>query len=514
ASDQIQAKREAEHVEGCLHDMEHGFSSLLSEALTMIEHGFAPCVITYKLRRGLNQPDEFKSKFSDGRFGWRSIELRAQESLERWEFDPETRKLVAMWQYDQYAPRAKSCRIPVERLINFRTESTKNNPEGRAFFRNCVVPYLRLKHTETMEAIGIDRELTGLPIMEVPLKILIANTTDAQAIAIRTSLEKQLSSLKRHEREYLLMPAKTLPDGQPSGYDFRLQQSPGAQKLDVVAIKNSFKTDIFQACLAQFLQLGQSASGGGSRALSSDQTDLFTLTMYSLLDSIRESLQLAIDRLCRLNLLEPDMYPQIEFGDVDTPDLAKIGAYLTALNNSGSLVPDEELRKHLYKIAGFPFQGEDAKVVPAEHLATAAMGDGKLPIGDGDSGAGEDEIELLNGAQLASLVQVVDAMAAGTLPKESAATILQATLGVNPGTVERILGPVAQKLLTDGPIAPQGQWGGRPGAPQGKPGQPQQGAPRVVQPHELGDPTTQGEGPGGIKLADQIVDETKKPEAE
>lgn len=509
AKDQISAKREAAFVDGCKDDMEHGFADLVSEALTMIEYGFAPCVITYKLRRGPRQPDMFKSKFEDGRFGWRSIELRAQESLYQWEFDRETRKLLAMWQFDQYAIGARPgiggpVRIPMERLVNFRTESTKNNPEGRSFFRNCVVPYLRLKHVETIEAIGVDRELTGLPVMEVPLKIMAADNRDAAALAIRQSIERQLGSLKRHEREYLLMPAEFLADKQPSGYKFRLERSPGANRLDVVAIKNSFKTDIFQACLAQFIQLGQNASGGGSRALSSDQTDLFSLIMYALLESIRSAMQTAIDRLCMLNCVEADRVPQLAFGDIETPNLAALGTYLTSLNNAGVLVPDEEMRKYLYGVAGIPFVGEVDKVVPAEQLVTEALGNGELSIGDGAGKGKEDEVELLNGAQLASLVQVVEAMAAGTLPRDSAATILTATLGIQPGTVERILDPVQEKLDTQGPMAPGSM------QPGGAPGQP--GAPgtvgTVVQPHQLGDPATRGDGHGGVKSADQLIEET------
>lgn len=513
AADQVQAKREAEFVDGCRTDMEHSWADLISEALTMLEHGFAPCVITYKLRRGPDQPDEFKSKFKDGRFGWRHISLRSQDTLWNWEFDRESRALLAMWQQDVYAGKG-AVRIPMQRIVNFRTESTKDNPEGRPFFRNCVVPYMRLKHAETMEAIGLDRELTGLPVMECPPAILMAGQKDTQLLALRAAVEKQLGSLKRHEREFLLMPAEIGPDGQPTGWKFRLERSPGQSRVDVVAIKQSYKTDIFQACLAQFLQLGQNGNGG-ARALSSDQTDLFSLALYSLLESIREAFQRqCIDRLCMLNGIEGDCIPQLEFGDIETPNLGQLGTYLTALHTIGVLVPDEELGKYLYTIAGLPWQSPDDKVVPADQLMTEALGEGELSIGDG-GGASTDEpdVELLNGAQLASLVQVVEAMASGTLPKDSAATILTATLGIEPGTVDNILAPVELKLQSMGPMMPgamtgqPGQSGAMPGAMPGQPGAPQGAPARVVQPNELGDPTTQGEGPNGVKLSDQLVDE-------
>lgn len=508
AADQVQARREAEHVDGCRDDMEHSWADMISEALTMLEYGFAPMVQTYKLRRGPNQPPEFASKFKDGRFGWRSIELRAQDSLDRWEFDPETRRLLAMWQYDLYAPRGRAVRIPIERLALFRTESTKNNPEGRSLFRNCVVPYLRLKHVETIEAIGVDRDLTGLPVMEVPLKILNARGNDSEALAIKRELERQLGSLKRHEREFLIMPTSELPDKTASGYKFSLLQSPGSGRIDVDKVKNSHKTDIFQACLAQFLQLGQNASGGGSRALSSDQTDLFSLTMYAILESIRETMQRqCIDRLCVLNCVEPDMIPQLAFGDIETPNLTQMGTYITALSNAGVLVPDEELSKRLYEIAGLPYKNPEDDVVPADQLIAEARGYGELSIGDGGGAqGGDDKVELLNGAQLASLVQVVEAMAAGTLPKDSAATILTATLGIEPGTVDNILAPVELKLQQMGPLQP-GAMTGQPGAMGGAmPGAPA----RVVAPHELGDPNTPGDRPDGTKSADQLIGEVMK----
>jgi hypothetical protein len=473
SKDERVAKMWAEHVDACREDMEHSWADLISEALSMIEYGFAPMEITYKLRRGRGQPPEFNSKYKDGRIGWRCIEMRSQDTLDRWEFNRETRRLIGMWQNDMFGGWRKRVFIPVERLVMFRTESTKNNPEGRSLFRNSVDAYLKLKHVQTVEMIGVERDLTGLPVMEVPLAILKANQSDPDALRIKYELEKQLGSLKRHEREFLIMPATEYgTQGQTvkTGYNFRLEKSPGARQLDVVAIKNSYKTDIFQSCLAQFLQLGQNGNGG-ARALSSDQTDLFSLTMYSLLESIREAFQRqAIDRLCMMNGVDEDDIPQLVFGDIDNPNLQAIGTYLTALNNTGMLVQNDELQKHLYNIAGLPYQ-QPIKIIDADDLMDMALHDDDLEgireAGkDAAGGADAGPVELLNGAQLTSLVAVVEAMAAGTLPKQSAAQILTSTLGIAPGVVEGILGPVEAKLNTQGPLAP----GASPGGPGGAPG--------------------------------------------
>lgn len=494
------AKEWAEYVEGCRGDMEHSWADLISEALSMIEYGFAPTEITYKLRRGRGQPPEFDSKYKDGRIGWRCIEARSQDTLWKWEFSKDTNRLCGMWQNDFWADgRRKIVFIPIERIVLFRTESTKNNPEGRSLFRNAVDSYLKLRHVQTVEMIGVERDLTGLPVMEVPLKILEAGSTDPIALGIRRELEKQLGSLKRHEREFLILPTELTIEGKPTGYKFRLQQSPGAGRIDVSKTKNDYKTDIFQSCLAQFLQLGQNGNGG-SRALSEDATDLFSLTMYALLESLREAFQRqAIDRLCTFNNVDDDDIPQLSFGDIDNPNLAKIGAYITALNQAGVLIPDKTLRRHLYGLADLPFYDEETDVITADELVEAVNAGEDVEALLNGTGKTEEVVDPLDAPQLTSLMQIVDAMIAGKLPKDAAATIMQNSLGMDPEIVEGILGPVEAKLLAaaaTAPIAP-----GMPGA------QPPQ---RIVQPNEIGDPTTQGEGPGGVKLADQIVDEVLK----
>lgn len=383
------AEKWAEHVEQCRGDMELTWNDVLSEALSMIEYGFAPMEITYKLRRGRGQPPEFDSRYTDGRIGWRSIAPRAQETLDRWEWERGTRRLLGMWQSDWHGDRPTSVFMPTNRLILFRTESTKDNPEGLSLFRNAVDPYLKLRHIQTVELIGIERDLTGVPVMEVPAVLLQRNTT-AENLALRREMERQMGSFKRHEREFLMIPSERTADDKPSGYKFRLQQGSGAGRIDVSRSKADYKTDIFQSCLAQFIQHGLNGNGG-NRALSADQTDLFSLIMYSLLETLRETIQKqGVDRLCALNGACEDDYPQLCFGDIDNPNLPAIGKYITDLNAAGVLVPDEDLRKHLYGIAGLPYT-TPIDVVPADELIDRALD----PTDDlGDIGGEREETAI------------------------------------------------------------------------------------------------------------------------
>ena len=68
--------------------MSESWPAMLSQILSFLPFGFAYCEIVYKKRQGPDQKDSRrKSKYSDGKVGWRKIALRAQETLWDWEFD-------------------------------------------------------------------------------------------------------------------------------------------------------------------------------------------------------------------------------------------------------------------------------------------------------------------------------------------------------------------------------------------------------------------------------------------
>src|SRR3990167_614246 len=64
---------QAEFFDGCLEDMEHSWAETLSEILTMLQYGFAPMEVTLKARRGWSRDDTKRSRYDDGKIGWRKI---------------------------------------------------------------------------------------------------------------------------------------------------------------------------------------------------------------------------------------------------------------------------------------------------------------------------------------------------------------------------------------------------------------------------------------------------------
>lgn len=349
ASDLQEAKDVASFIETCIEDMSHTMEDFISETLSFLDYGWSYFEIVYKLRKGSTKNPKTRSKHNDGLIGWRKFCLRAQDTLERWDFDPEDQGLRGMHQQTE---KGQFAFIPIEKSVLFRTETYKNNPEGRSIYRNAVIDWYYLKRISEIEAIGIERDLTGLPTMEVPLEILQPNASPKNA-AIRSQLETMLSQIKRDEREYALIPPETNAQGQPTGYKFKLMTSGGARQFDTDKTKNYYKIGILQSVVAQFIQLGM--NNVGSFALANTQTNMFAVALGAFLNVIATTFtRFAIARLMELNNVDSELWPSLVHGDLESTPLAEIGAYVQALASAGKLPEDDELTRKLLEIAGLP----------------------------------------------------------------------------------------------------------------------------------------------------------------
>ena len=155
----------AKFLESCIQDMSTSWEDLISEILSMLTYGFSYHEIVYKKRLGPDtNSSETRSKYSDGLIGWRKIPIRAQDTRQYWEFD-DAGGVTAMVQSSPPDFTLKT--IPIGKALLFRTTSDKNNPEGRSILRNAYRPWYFKRRIEEIEAIGVERDLAGFPVMYV-----------------------------------------------------------------------------------------------------------------------------------------------------------------------------------------------------------------------------------------------------------------------------------------------------------------------------------------------------------
>lgn len=354
--DSPESKEPAEFVDGCLEDMSHTFDDFLVEALSMLPYGWSYHELVYKVRRGPDSTNpSYRSKYDDGKIGWRKIPVRSQDTFWQWELDPEDNGVRGLWQADPCSQKMNVF-IPIEKALLFRSSGQKNNPEGRSILRTAVADYLRLKRVVEIEAIGIERDMTGLLHMQVPTNILEAQAgvpAHATALALRQDLEKMLSSLKRDQREFAMTPPEIGEDGKPSGYKLSLLATGGRRQIDTNSIVLRYMNGITMSMLADFLMLG--SANVGSWALSSDKTRLFAFALGAIMESIADVFnRFAIPRLMQLNGVPSRLWPHMVHGDIETPPLADVGAYITALATAGMLKPTSTLERKLLEIGNLP----------------------------------------------------------------------------------------------------------------------------------------------------------------
>ena len=357
ASSSLEDVKAAKFVESCMSDMSTSWEDLISEILSMLTYGWSYHEIVYKRRGGQDAPDSTsRSKHDDGYIGWRKMPIRAQDTRQEWRFD-ENGGITSMV---QSSPPDYTLRdIPIEKALLFRTTSDKNNPEGRSILRNAYRPWYYKKRIEEIEAIGIERDLAGFPVMYVDPDIMRADSTAAQQ-AIFGDYKEAIINIRRDQQEGMILPS-IYDDKNNLMYKLELVSAGGSRQFDTNTIITRYDQRIATSVLADFILLGQAANG--SYALSSDKTNLFSMSLRCWLEVIRSTFnEHAITRLFKVNGFDMTKLPTMEYGDIETPPLGDLGNYIQVLAGAGvPLFPDDNLENYLRGLASLPEKRESAK---------------------------------------------------------------------------------------------------------------------------------------------------------
>ena len=397
ASEEPEDQAAAEFIDGAFEDMSVTWDDTLSDILSMLVFGFSVLEEVYKVRAGRQADPTLSSKFDDGRIGWKKLPIRAQETIERWIFQPDTTELLGLVQVAR--PDFRPREIPASKFLLFRPQANKANPEGRSMLRNAYRPWFFKKRIEEIEGIGIERDLAGLPTALVPPKLLSPSATGEQK-ALLNQINLILRNVRRDEKEGLIFPLARDENGALT-YEFKLLSTGGRRQFDTGKIVDRYDRRIAQTLLADFILLGQEGRTG-SFALAESKTALFAVAIGAFLDAIASVFnRFAIPRLLRLNTfgIEADP-PQLVHGDIESIDITKLGEYVSKLSQAGIPLIDEATERFLRMQAGLPERDPDDELpVPEAPEAPQPPGDiegGGLPpqappAGDIEGGGSEDQ---------------------------------------------------------------------------------------------------------------------------
>lgn len=272
-------------------------------------------------------------KRTDGRLWLANLEPRAQETLYRWDFD-EQDGATAFAQLDP--DTGKQLIIPLEKCVHVALGGRKGNPQGRSLLRSIYRTWRYLRNLEELEAIGIERDVGGMPIFKLPE----GGITDAE----ETALKAAAKGLKQDEEAYLLLPfgVEVIP------------YASGSKAYNIAEVIERKKKEILMRGFAQFLMLGMEKVG--SQALVQGSQDFFALALVGIQQQLLEvwNQQLVPYLFSHNSFPGLTALPQITWADPGKPD---IGALLDAYakgQGASVITPIREDEEHVRGMLRLP----------------------------------------------------------------------------------------------------------------------------------------------------------------
>lgn len=350
ANDSNEAKRIADFMGSAIFDdMDSTWPDTMSEILSMLPFGWALMEFSLKRRLGQTPPNltdnepvpsisgqgtpvtrQASSRFDDGLIGFRSWSLRSQETLFQWEFDDESN---ATFMQQMAPPDYRIRRVPLSKALLFRTQVSKNNPEGRSILRNAWTSYYMKKNLQIFEGIGIERDLAGYPMIQIKEPDIqkglaapdIWNPNDQKMVTLLATLQKIVRSVRVDEQMGLVMPWWA---------EFSLVNGGSRRRVDTNSIIGRYDQRISQSMMADFIMLGHEAVG--SKALAATKISLFTAALSSFLDTAGAIIdRKAVPVLMTANGWPNELSPTFYHGDVESVNIQELGDFISKLAGTG-----------------------------------------------------------------------------------------------------------------------------------------------------------------------------------
>ena len=282
-------------------------------------------------------------KREDGKLWIRNLEPRGAETLWRWEWEDD--RPTAFVQRDPVSGAAHT--IPMGKMVHVAFRGRKGNPQGKPLLRSLFRPWLKLKYLENFEALGIERDVGGMPVIDFPDPDKWHGPSDLASL--KTIFQEALENLRMAENMWLLLPpgarAQSWGSG-PRSYNIR----------EAIVAKQK---EILMRFFAQFLMLGMGE--GGTQALVKGSQSFFVLALKSIQQELLEAWNQQLVPL----LMEYNHFPGITgqpviaWNDPGAPDIVGL---LTAYGQGVTaqvLTPTRQDEEHLRAVLDLPDLPDD-----------------------------------------------------------------------------------------------------------------------------------------------------------
>lgn len=429
APDVVGGDMHKELIEYCAKEM-IDWETHLHEALTLLFYG-------YSLFEVVNNVVYNHPKF--GTFnGLKGLAFRSQKTIEKWNVDRGTGELASVTQWvqgDLVQDRSAMIDMPAPFLLVFTLQKEGDNYEGISLLRPMYGPWFRKNLYLKLTAIGIEKNAIGTPMGTIPAG---KNKSEDEE-----KFKEVLSNFTAHELAYLI---------KPEGWSIEILKNEfDASKVkEMILLEN---TEMINSVVANFLALGMNG-GGGAFALGSDLSDFFLSGIQTYANIVagvwNRSL---IPNLVKMNYGPQSAYPKLKVSGINDKAGKELAEIVKSYLDSGALKPDMKLEEFLRKVNALPkVDPTTVREVAAKPGAGAAVNP-NLPPTEAGMPTPTAEVDVqklsLNGAQVASLLSIVQRVAVGLLPRDTGIEAIATAFNMSTDQAKAIMGSVGHGFVPD-----------------------------------------------------------------
>lgn len=331
-------KQYAEFMGECINDMEHSWQDFIQEVSSMNTYGF--CVNEIVLRKRLKSKG---SKYNDGKIGIHKLPIRSQDSIAKWVYDEEqnligvTQSVAKTGKRGQVllSQKGEDITIPRQKFLLFRLGKKKDSPLGESPLRGCYFSWKYKTACEDLEAIGLQRDLAGIPIAKVPPQIMAADASPEYQQQYE-QIKNIVRNIHNNNQAGLVFPLAYDENSKQPMYDFGLLKNDGGKAYDTKAIKEYYCNSILTALSADVLLLGQSSTG--SYALGNMKGTMTAIAIeYKLKEICNVINQHLIPLIAKYNDWDLTRLPYIVAEDLEAVSLEEVSKFIQRTGAVGFL---------------------------------------------------------------------------------------------------------------------------------------------------------------------------------
>lgn len=242
--------------------------------------------------------------------------------------------------------------IPMEKLIVIMNEREGNNWWGTSILRSAYKHWYIKNNLYKIDAIAAERQGLGIPYVKMP-----ENYTEED----RAKAETLMKNLRANEHAFIV---------EPHDYEIGFKDMMAKTNKDLDPAVSHHNREISKSVLAQFLDLGSGPTG--SRALSTDQTDLFLDSEEAMANTLVDAFNLAIKELVDLNFNNVEKYPKLSFAGISKTDVVALSTAYSAFVTAGAIKAGQNDEPYVRKLLGMPERDQSDDPTPDEQAAIDA----------------------------------------------------------------------------------------------------------------------------------------------